>query len=204
MLVPEEKPAPPHLRRRQPRLCRDAPDEVCHGRRVLACNDFVGNGPQRRAAPRDCRADLAGIKQVVVVFGISDADGVVNGQPQREQRLPESGGLADGLRQQHQAAAVEREDEWLLGGPDGLEHLSGPLGVGFDDALPGHVGDAAAAEFLQEQRTRPVPEQDMAAAGRELEDRAGGRRRWPPSPRGRRPHHWRWSRRSQAQAPRIS
>ena len=89
--------------------------------------DFVGDGAQRGAAPFDRDADLARVEQIVVVFRVADADGVVNRDPQREQRLTEACGLADRLRQHHQAAAIERENQRLLERSDHLEDRRRPI-----------------------------------------------------------------------------
>ena len=77
--------------------------------------------------------------------------------------------FADGLRQDHQAAAIEREDERLLERPDHLENRAGPLRVGLDDRLAGRERDAAPLKFLEEGRAGRVADDDVAAARGELE-----------------------------------
>ena len=122
-----------------------------------------------RRCPTDRDTDFACIEQIVVVFGIADPHRVVDRHPQRQQRLAQAGGLGDGLRQNHQPAAIERQDERLFERPDHVEHRAGPLGIGLHDRLAGRERDATPLEFLEEGRTGHMSDDHVPAARGELE-----------------------------------
>ena len=149
VLTPEDEASATHLAGRQARLLRHPPNVVGHGDGSRASDDLVGHRPQRGAAPLDRDTDFARIEQIVVVFGVADADRVVDRDPQREERLAQAGGLCHRLRQHHQATAIEREDERLLERPDDLENRAGPLGIGLHDRLAGRERDATPLKFFE-------------------------------------------------------
>ena len=109
---------------------------------------------------------------LMIVFGIADADGVVNRQAERLERIPQPGGLRHALRQYHQPAAIERQDERLLQPPDHIEHRLGTGRVSFDDDFAREVLDVAPVEFRDERGCGRVTDGEMATAGRELQYRA--------------------------------
>ena len=108
----------------------------------------------------------------MVVLRVADPDGVVNRDPQREQRLTEACGLGDRLRQHHQTPAVERENQRLLQRSNCLEDRRGPSRVGFDHGFAGHEGDLAPLQLLEKRRVRRMANDDVAAGRRKLQHRA--------------------------------
>jgi hypothetical protein len=104
---------------------------------------------QGGAAPRDGGPDLAGVQQVVIVFGVADPDDVVDRQSPRAQRAPQPRGFADPRRQRHQPAAVEHQHERLLLLADDLKDLVSPLRLRLDHREAGLERDAALPERLE-------------------------------------------------------
>ena len=94
VLAAEEQSTTTHLRCRQTGLLRDPTDVVGDGCRARSVDHFVRDRTQGRAAPRDRHTDFAGIEHVVIVFGVADADGVVDGDPQRGERLPQPASIS--------------------------------------------------------------------------------------------------------------
>ena len=72
---------------------------------------------QRLAAPLDGDADFARVQQVVIVFGLTDANCGVNRDSESPQCLAKSCGFGDCLGEDHEPVAVEGENERQLQPP---------------------------------------------------------------------------------------
>ena len=164
------------MRRRRPiwpadrrGCCETRSDVVGHRARSGTGDDLVGDGAQGGTPPFDGDADLARVEQIVIVFGVADPDRVVDRHPEGEQRLSQSRGFADGLRQDHQATPIEGEDERLFERPDHVENRAGPLRIGLHHRLAGGEGNVASLKLLEEGRTGRMSDQDMPPTRWELE-----------------------------------
>jgi hypothetical protein len=93
----------------------------------------------------------------------------VNGDPEREERLPESCRFAEGWRQDHQTSAIERKNERLLERSDGLEDRPSPRDVGFNDRLASDERHTSPLQFLEKCLAGRVAQEHMPTARWELE-----------------------------------
>src|SRR5208282_275234 len=102
-------------------------------------------------APTNSDGDLARCKEVMVVLSISDGDRVVDREAKHVQRFAQASSFTDGLRKDHQTAAVEQEHEWKFETPDHIQNLGSRIGRGFHDALARFKFDSAATQFVKER-----------------------------------------------------
>ena len=129
---------------------------VADGRRPAAIENDVGGRLQCLAAPGDGDADFSQSQELVVVFGVTDRDGVARRKPQRLERHVQPGRLAHALRRCHHTPAVEDQHEWQFECPNDLEQPRSLVGVRIDQALSSGKGNPATAQFGDEAPQAPA------------------------------------------------
>jgi hypothetical protein len=120
----------------------------------------------------DRDSHLGQTQQLVVVLRVPDGECVPCRPAQDVERHAKAGGLADPLRQDHDPAAIEHQDEWELQRANYLQQLWGVVCGRVDDALSCAERDLSAIELLQEPVRNSGGERRRVPAVREMHNRA--------------------------------
>ena len=122
------------------------------------------------AAPGHGHADFARVEQIVIVLRVADRRRCCESTvAARAARWRSPVDFADALRQHHEPAAVERQDQRLLKLAHRIEDRLSVRRVGLYHHLARDELHGPALELLDEGGRRRMRDGDVAAAGGELE-----------------------------------
>ena len=127
--------------------CRNRSHVVGDGGRSGARNHDVGGRLQCCAAPGDSHTHFRQSQKLMVVFGVTDRNGISCREPQGLKRHLKAGRLAHALRCGHDTAAIEHEHERQFECANDIEQARRFCGVRIDQTLSSGEGNAAPEQF---------------------------------------------------------